>query len=91
MIESREVMSTNENNLHRHESGQVAYSTLFILLSLVVAGAVFTITSVSAQADIVQKIMVSLALALLPILIIGSSILWLFGKPAEEMQTDTQS
>ncbi len=84
-------MFFKEKNLHRNESGQVAYSTLFILLFLVVAGAVFTTTSVSSQADIVQKIMISLALALLPILIIVSSILWLFGKPAEEIQTDTHS
>jgi inner membrane protein involved in colicin E2 resistance len=84
-------MSSQKNNLHQNESGQVAYSTLFILLSLVVAGAVFTTTSVSSQADIVQKVMVSLALALFPILVIVSSTLWLFGKPADELSIDTNS
>jgi len=84
-------MFVKGKNLHTNESGQVAYSTLFILLSLVVAGAIFTTTSISSQADIVQKIMISLALALLPILIIVSSTLWLFGKPAEEIQADTNS
>ncbi|MBI1279800.1 MAG: hypothetical protein GC179_16855 [Anaerolineaceae bacterium] len=83
-------MSGQEKNLHQNEQGQIAYSTLFIVLSLVVAGAVFTTTSVSSQADLLQKIMVSLALALLPMLIIVSSILWLFGKPADDIQTNTK-
>lgn len=77
--------------LHRNESGQVAYSTLFILLSLVVAGAVFAMTSASSQADIVQQILGSLALALFPILFIVSSALWLFGKPADERNIDINS
>lgn len=84
-------MSFKEKILHRNESGQVAYSTLFILLSFVVAGAVFTTTSINTQVDLVQKIMVSLTLALLPILIIVSSTLWLFGKSKDEVQTETNS
>lgn len=76
-------MSGQEINLHQNERGQVAYSTLFILLSLVVAGAVFAMSSSSPQADIVQQVLASLALALFPILIIVSSALWLFGKPNE--------
>ncbi len=82
-------MSVKETNLHANESGQVAYSTLFILLSLVVAGSVFAITSASSQADVVQQVLVSLALALFPILFIVSSALWLFGRPADEMHIDT--
>jgi len=85
------MMSFKKKNLHRNESGQVAYSTLFILLSLVVAGAVFTTTSINPQVDLVQKIMVSLTLALLPILIIVSSTLWLFGRSKDVVQTDTNS
>ena len=82
-------MSVKETNLHQNESGQVAYSTLFILLSLVVAGAVFAMTSPGLQADVMQKVLVSLALALFPVLIIVSSALWLFGRPADEMHIDT--
>ena len=82
-------MSTSENNAHRNESVQVVSSTLFTLLFLVVAGAVFATTSFGSQADTVQKVMVSLVLALFPILIIGGSILRLFGKPADEIRFDT--
>ena len=84
-------MSVKEKNLRQNENGQVAYSTLFILLSLVVAGAVFAMTSASSQADVVQQVLGSLALALFPILFIVSSVLWLFGKPADEMNIDTNS
>ena len=91
MNESGVAMIVKEKNLHRNESGQVAYSTLFILLSLVVAGAVFATTSATSQADIVQKVMVSLALALFPILVIVSSTLWLFGNPTDNNQLDNNS
>jgi len=84
-------MSVKEKNLHQNENGQIAYSTLFILLSLVVAGAVFAMTSASSQADVVQQVLGSLALALFPILFIVSSVLWLFGKPADKMNIDTNS
>lgn len=85
-------MSGKEQNLHQNEKGQVAYSTLFILLSLVVAGAVFATTSTSSlQTDVVQQVLGSLALALFPILIIVSSALWLIGKPAEDIHTDTNA
>ena len=82
-------MPASDNNAHRNESIQVVSSTLFTLLFLVVAGAVFATTSFSSQADTVQKVMVSLVLALFPILIIGGSILRLFGKPADEIRFDT--
>lgn len=84
-------MSSKTRNLHPNEQGQVAYSTLFILLSLLVAGAVFTTTLTSSQTDIVQQVLGSLALALFPILIVVSSALWLFGRPADGMHTDTNS
>lgn len=84
-------MFDKKTNLHQSESGQVAYSTLFILLSLVVAGAVFAMTSPNATGDIVQQVLASLALALFPVLFIVSSALWLFGKPADEMNIDPNS
>jgi len=86
-----DIMVRQERNLHENESKQVVYSTLFVLLFLVVAGAVFTLISANTQADVVQKVLGALALALFPILIIVSSALWLFGKPADEMLTDTKS
>ena len=81
-------MFDQQANLHKNESGQVAYSTLFILLFLVVAAAVFTISTPTSTADIVQQILASLAMALVPVLIIASSALWLFGKSADDRNFD---
>lgn len=86
-----DIMASQERNLHENHSKQVVYSTLFVLLFLVVAGAAFTLISASSHAAVVQQVLGSLALALFPILIIVSTTLWLFGKPADEMHTDTKS
>lgn len=79
-------MSEQARGLKHNESGQVAYSALFILLSLVAAGAV-VVTS-AAEAEVLQTAMVSLAMALVPILIITSSAIWLFGRPADELHNN---
>lgn len=82
-------MFAKRSKLNRNESGQIAYSTLFVLLSLVTASAVFATSPAGSPAEIVQKAIVSLALALFPVLIIVSSALWLFGKPADDLQNTT--
>lgn len=82
-------MTAHKPKLNRNERGQVGYSTLYILLSLIVASVVFTTSSAGSLAEVVQKAIISLALALIPVLIIVSSALWLFGKPADELQNTT--
>lgn len=77
---------TGNNKLNPNERGQVGYSTLFILLSLIAASVVFATSSAGSLGEVVQKAIMSLALALIPVLIIVSSALWLFGRPADELQ-----
>ncbi len=88
---SEENMFEKEKNLHQNEHGQTTYSTLFILLSLVVAGSVFAMTSIHSHTDVVRQVLESLALALFPILFVVSSALWLFGKSTDEVQSDTKT
>lgn len=76
---------TAKNEINRNESGQVGYSTLFILLSLIAASVVFATSSAGSLGEVVQKAIMSLGLALIPVLIIASSALWLFGRPADEL------
>ncbi len=82
-------MFTKRSTLQQSENGQVAYSTLFIVLFLVVAGAVFATTTANTQTEVVQQVMLSLVLALLPVLIIISSTLWLVARPVVEATIDS--
>lgn len=72
------------------ENGQIAFSSLFIVLFLVGSGAVFATSSTDFQTDIIQKVMLALAIALLPILI-ASSTLWLVVKSSNEAHSDPVS